>query len=72
MAREQKSDRLSFVLDKELTPILKVVAEKNGITQSKLINLCVLNILMDNIDLLEDKEQIEQVRKLIRAKRRGF
>lgn len=72
MTKELKSDRISFCLDKELTPILKVIAGKNGLTQSKLINGAVLNIIMDNIDLLEDPEHISTVRKLIKVKSRGF
>lgn len=71
-----KSDRISFVLDKELTPILKEIARKHGMTQSKLINQIVLGIIIDNVDLLEDPTQIGIVQKMIkakeRAKERGF
>lgn len=67
-----KSDRISFVLDKEYTPILKEVARKNGTTVSKIINNICLNILMDNIDVLDDPEQIKIVQNLIKSKTRGF
>lgn len=67
-----KSDRISFVLYKEYTPILKTIAKKNNTTVSQIINNICLNVLMDNIDILDDPEQIKVVQNLIRSKRRGF
>ena len=71
MARELKSDRLSFVLDKELTPILDKIARKMGMTRSKLVNETVLQIIMDNVGLLDvktDRKDIVIVDGLIKQR----
>lgn len=68
MAKDYKSDRLSFVLDKELTPVLDKIARKMGITRSKLINETVIKIIMDNmgvLDIEEDSQEIEVAKRLL-------
>lgn len=67
-----KSDRISFVLDKELTPILKLLAKKLNTKPATLVNTLVTNFMITNYHLLEDENHMRLVENLMLAKEVGL
>lgn len=59
-----KSDRVSFVLPKEVNPSLKEIAKLNGLTVSMYIQKLVLGDMLKNVELLSENEYLENLAKV--------